>query len=70
MFRALEGYEGSVEPVRLPIGLPGAPIAAVSRDPEQDVMMPQVLRSLVGIATAGSRGSHQRQTQRTVVRLV
>src|SRR6185312_13998295 len=70
MLRSLEGNQRIVQALRLPIGLPGAPVAIVSRDSEEDVVMADVLRPLIVRAAARARSANEREADGVVVRLV
>ena len=65
-----KGDKRDIEPLALPVGLCLAPTLGVARQTVHKVMVPHVLRSLVGVAAAHARGADQRQPKRVIVWLV
>src|SRR5713226_3869155 len=57
MLRTFEGDEGIVQAIGLPIGLFLTPIAPMPGESKHNVMMAQILSSLVCIAAASSGSS-------------
>src|SRR5271157_1407410 len=70
MFRGFEGNERLVETVGLPIGLALAPISRVSGQAVYELVMTQILRALVVIASAGAGCADQGEAKRVVIGLV
>ena len=70
MLRGFEGNQRIVQALRLPVGLAGAPVAVVPRESEEDVVVADVLRSLIVISAARARSADQREADGVVVRLV
>ena len=67
MRRTLERDKGLVEALCLPVSLSLTPVTIMSGEAIDELMMAQVLRTLIRITTASARCAHQRQSQRMLV---
>ena len=67
MLAALEWYKRLVQPVGLPVRLSFAPVARVSRNAKDELVVSQILGALVGISAASSRRAHQGKPQGVVI---
>ena len=59
MFGTLKGNQRIIQTIRLPVRLSFSPISGVSDETKQNVVMAKILRSLIGIAAAGSWSSDE-----------
>jgi hypothetical protein len=66
----LEGDERIVEALRLPVSLAFAPTSGVPGDSVDELVMPDILRALVGITAARARSADKRKADGVVVRFV
>ena len=70
MARGLEGDERVIQALPLPVGLGLPPAGGVTSDSVNELVMPDVLRGLVGITAPRSWCADERQANGVVVRLV
>src|ERR1700677_398704 len=70
MLAGLESDQRIIQPLALPIGFAVPPAVSVSSQSVNELVMPQVLRRLVGVSTARARRPDQSQAEGVVVGLV
>src|ERR1700732_3987539 len=70
MSRGLKGDKRIIQALALPVSLGMAPVPGVTGDAVNELVMSDILRTLVCITTARARSSDQRQPDGVVVRLV
>ena len=70
MLAALEWYKRLVQPVGLPVRLSFAPVARVSRNAKDELVVSQILGALVGISATSPRRAHQGKPQGVVIGLI
>src|ERR1700731_1045924 len=70
MSRSLKGDERIIQALALPVSFGMAPVPGVTGDAVNELVMSDILRTLVRITTARARSSDQRQPDGVVVRLV
>src|SRR3979411_76493 len=70
MPRSLKGDERIIQALALPVGFGMAPVRGVTGDAVNELMVSDILRTLVLVSAARARSSDQRQPDGVVGRLV
>src|SRR5690349_11066269 len=70
MLCCLEGNQRIIQTLRLPIGLTGAPVAIVTSQSEDDIVMAEVLRALIVISPARAGSANEGEADGVVVRFI
>ena len=70
VLRGFKDHERSIQSLRLPVGLRCTPAGCVARNAVREFVVPNILRSLVRIASGRAWGADQRQANGVVVGLV